>query len=141
MNKLKGVIQPACLPSKAVEIGRHCFVSGWGRGSGGKLNALEIRTKDCDYEYDPNIPSPDNEDFFCAISRVGSGCWGDSGGPMICEENDQVVLYGAVSTGEDYNGCGSNFDNIYANIYQHIELIETVLVRPLFRTDLNKCSD
>ena len=87
-------------------------MSGWGTGSRGKLNALKIRIKDCDYEYDPEIPSPDNEDIFCAISKVGSGCHGDSGGPLICEENDQVVLYGAVSTGEDYFGCGSNFDKL-----------------------------
>ena len=107
-------------------------MSGWGTGSRGKLNALKIRIKDCDYEYDPEIPSPDNEDIFCAISKVGSGCHGDSGGPLICEENDQVVLYGAVSTGEDHSRCGSNFDNIYANIYNNVELIKTVLVRLLF---------
>ena len=48
---------------------------------------------------------------------------------MICEENDQVVLYGVVHYGEDKSLCRANFDNIYANIYQHIELIDTVLVR------------
>ena len=111
-------------------------MSGWGVGSRGKLSALEIRTKDCEYEDHPNIASQDNEEFFCAISRIGSGCHGDSGGPMICEENDQVVLYGVVHGGEDDFRCRSNFDNIYANIYKHIELIETVLVRPLFSTDL-----
>ena len=106
-------------------------MSGWGVGSRGKLSALKIKIKDCEYDYPNifNIPSPDNEDFFCAISRIGSGCHGDSGGPMICEENGQVVLYGAVHDGEDHRECRRNFDNIYANIYQHIELIETVLVR------------
>ena len=105
-------------------------MSGWGTGSGTKLNALEIKIKDCEHEDHPSGSSKDNKNFFCALPRVGSGCHGDSGGPMICEENDQVVLYGVVHSGVDYALCRPNFDNIYANIYHHIELVETFLVRP-----------
>ena len=105
-------------------------MSGWGEGSRGKLSALKIKIKDCEYDYPNifNIPSPDNEDFFCAISRIGSGCHGDSGGPMICEENDKAVFYGVASAVTDKR-CRENFVNIYANIYQHIELIESALVK------------
>ena len=104
-------------------------MSGWGVGSKGTLNALEIKIKDCEHENISGIPFKDNENYFCAIPRVGSGCHGDSGGPMICEENDQVVLYGVVHGGVDDDECRPNFDNIYSNIYQHLELIETVMVR------------
>ena len=72
----------------------------------------------------------DNDDnFFCLLSKIGSACYGDSGGPMICEENDKVVFYGVASAVSDISGsCRENFVNIYASVYQHIELIESTLV-------------
>ena len=48
---------------------------------------------------------------------------------MICEENDKVVFYGVASAVSDISGsCRENFVNIYASVYQHIELIESTLV-------------
>ena len=74
-----------------------------------------------------------NDNFFCLLSKIGSACFGDSGGPMICEENNKVVFYGVASAVSDTSGsCRENFVNIYANVYQHIELIENTLVRFFF---------
>ena len=72
-----------------------------------------------------------NDDYFCLLSKIGSACFGDSGGPMICEENDKVVFYGVASAVTDpvVGSCRENFVNIYASVYQHIELIESTLVR------------
>ena len=70
-----------------------------------------------------------NDNFFCLLSKIGSACYGDSGGPMICEENDKVVFYGVASAVTDIGSCRENFVNIYASVHQHIELIENTLVR------------
>ena len=97
-------------------------MSGWGRGSGNNLNALKMKINKCGWNLDYN------DDYFCLLSKIGSACYGDSGGPMICEENNKVVLYGVASAVSD-KSCRQNFVNIYANVYQHIELIENTLVR------------
>ena len=133
-NLIQGKTQPACLPPKDIELGRNCFVSGWGRGSGQKLNALEMKINKCAHGPDGDKWNLDNnDDFFCLLSEIGSACFGDSGGPMICEENDKVVFYGVASAVSDTSGsCRENFVNIYASVYQHIELIESTLVRFFF---------
>jgi len=119
---MKGKIQPACLPSKDIELGRNCYVSGWGEGSGNFLNALEMKINKCG----PDDDLDNDDNFFCLLSKIGSACYGDSGGPMICEENDKAVFYGVASAVTDKR-CRENFVNIYANVYQHIELIESAL--------------
>ena len=90
-----------------------------------------MKINKCAHGPDGDIFNLDNNDnFFCLLSKIGSACYGDSGGPMICEENDKVVFYGVASAVTDLSGsCRENFVNIYANVYQHIELIESTLVR------------
>ena len=72
LYKFQGKIQPACLPSKDIVLGRKCFVSGWGRGSGNDLNALEMKINKCgDWDLD------NDDNFFCLLSKIGSACYGD----------------------------------------------------------------
>lgn len=46
---------------------------------------------------------------------------GDSGGPVVCEDGDQPVLYGVVSWGV---GCaGQNYPGMYAKVSSFIDWI------------------
>ena len=87
---IPGVIEPACLPTKSVEVGTKCYTSGWGITKRGwlsftsvKLRAVDVSIKDdqeC-LEKLKDLEKPFNpESEICAYSEGKDSCQGDSGG-------------------------------------------------------------
>jgi len=59
---------------------------------------------------------------FCAGSRNKDACVGDIGGPLICVDTHEPVLYGLVST----PACGIR-QSIFANVSSVIDWMESVI--------------
>ena len=76
------------------------------------------------------------EFHICGKSEGGSICHGDSGGPMICEENGMAVLYGISSyymaTVVD-NSCHADSTNYYTDVYNSLEFINHIIGYSLVR--------
>ena len=68
----------------------------------------------------------------CGKSAIGAHCLGDSGGPMICEEDTKAVLHGVVGFGQ-FSNCLKDEIGFYTNVSytKTLQFIEMVLVRIL----------
>ena len=89
-----------------------CYVGGWGSTGNGQSNTLQsVDVNIYSTEYCHNMSNYgdtfDPEVEFCAGKIEGGkdSCYGDSGGPLICiNDQNEPVLYGVVSWGI---GCAS----------------------------------
>ncbi|XP_071975405.1 complement factor I isoform X2 [Engystomops pustulosus] len=125
----------ACVPWSPYQFkaGDTCTVSGWGRGDGlskvfhlkwGHINLMD----NCSAIY--------KERFFdkmeCAGTYDGSidSCKGDSGGPLICRDAENVAyVWGVVSWGEN---CGlAGYPGVYTKVASHFEWISRHVGRQL----------
>merc|ERR1712130_1004432 len=66
------------------------------------------------------------ESMLCAGYMAGGkdSCVGDSGGPMICVEDNRPVLRGVVSWG--YKCAARNFPGVYARVSTSVSWIDSV---------------
>ena len=119
-------VGPACMPKTKIAFGSTCYASGWGNtedygffwGSEKPdylmTAPLNIFNKSqCFMEALKQNENVTYEMFeilyelipggICASNRPKSTCRGDSGGPLICEENGKAVIHGIVSGGFDVN--------------------------------------
>lgn len=106
-------INAICLPKQdeILPTGSKCFMSGWGkiRNDGEAVNflqhlALPIADRNHCKERNTFNQHVVNDRMICAGYddglNYGSGCHGDSGGPLACEQPDgSFKLYGVVSWG------------------------------------------
>ncbi|XP_043927059.1 serine protease 52-like [Protopterus annectens] len=98
-------VKPICFPTDPnmdVELMNVCWVSGWGLTSAGSKSSAVKQQKldmkedtDCDWDLTPNMLCMKNDD------SARSGCKGDSGGPLACQDKKTKawILAGAVSFG------------------------------------------
>ena len=63
----------------------------------------------------------------CGKYEKGATCSGDSGGPLICEEDGKAVLHGVVSFNE-FESCEISEVGFYANVSESLQFIKGVLV-------------
>ncbi|XP_030753933.1 trypsin-1-like [Sitophilus oryzae] len=140
-------IIPACLPAGSEQKAYSTFdnnlatVAGWGwineeRGKGGraeilqkaKVNVIEIEKCRTWYK-SQGKKTKIQEGQICAGYEQGGidACWADSGGPLMIDANDQMMVVGVVSTGI---GCARPYlPGIYTRVSEYIPWIRDVLQR------------
>ncbi|KAM6224886.1 enteropeptidase [Rhynchocyon petersi] len=127
-------IQPICLPkeNQVFPAGRNCSIAGWGS----IIN--EGPTPDILQEVTVPLVSNDRcqqqlpqynitENMLCAGYDEGGidSCKGDSGGPLICQENNRWILAGVTSFGDQ---CAQpNHPGVYARVSKFTDWIQTFL--------------
>ncbi|XP_027146977.1 transmembrane protease serine 3-like [Larimichthys crocea] len=104
-----GSVQPICLPNhgEEFEAGTMCWISGWGAtemdGAGEASIMLRsakvplISTETCNHPY---IYNGDISPWMICAGYLEGGtdtCYGDSGGPLGCEDSSVWKLVGATS--------------------------------------------
>ncbi|NXL61993.1 UROK protein, partial [Chordeiles acutipennis] len=125
-------VRTVCLPEKNLYLqdNTQCEISGYGKQDfydiyyaqrlmSATVNLIS-QTK-CKYEYYDNIRVTDN--MVCAgdPTWMTDSCKGDSGGPMVCEHNGRMMLYGIVSWGD---GCArENKPGVYTRVTQYLDWI------------------
>ena len=135
-------VQPACLPTKSVSTGIHCYASGWGLTSdfetANKLMFAPLNIFDHKECYDELKKEKFYLDWtmfqhkiswdLCTSNRPKSVCPGDSGGPFICNEDGKAVVHGIASSimQRDDQKCG-NTPSFFTNVYLHLTFIQCVL--------------
>ncbi|XP_041974933.1 uncharacterized protein LOC121730124 isoform X2 [Aricia agestis] len=131
-------LRPACLPPARLPppAGKHCTVVGWGqlyeheRVFPDTLQEVElpvISTEECRRRTRLLPLYRVTDDMFCAGYERGGrdACLGDSGGPLMCQEDDRWYIYGVTSNG--YGCARANRPGVYTKVSNYIEWIDSVL--------------
>ena len=67
---------------------------------------------------------PDAIFDLCAFKKGKGSCKGDSGGPLMCQQNGEFVLHGAVSRAKS---CAyKDFPTIFANVFNNMDFVNSV---------------
>ncbi|KFQ23348.1 Urokinase-type plasminogen activator, partial [Merops nubicus] len=125
-------VRTVCLPEKNLNLqdNTRCEISGYGKQDvydifyAQRLMSATVHLVSqmkCQYEYYDNIRVTDN--MVCAADPTWmiDACKGDSGGPMVCEHNGRMVLYGIVSWGD---GCAKkNKPGVYTRVTRYLNWI------------------
>ncbi|KAK3721618.1 hypothetical protein QZH41_008298 [Actinostola sp. cb2023] len=125
-------VHTVCLPQKGTQaqIGKGCYITGWGRTIGGGSLASTLQQallpvashKACSSVNGKIIPV-DERSMICAGGKGHKGgCQGDSGGPFVCNEGGKWVLRGAVSWG--HSMCKTNHYSVFARISNFVDWIK-----------------
>ncbi|XP_022246562.1 serine protease nudel-like [Limulus polyphemus] len=132
--------RPICLPEAGGDVrkwqGQTCTVTGWGKlfeigqifpDTLQELQLPIIPTEDCRKRtlFLPLYRITDN--MFCAGYENGGrdACLGDSGGPLMCEENGRWTLVGVTSNGD---GCGrAGRPGVYTKVSKYVQWIYSVM--------------
>ncbi|XP_053548129.1 urokinase-type plasminogen activator [Bombina bombina] len=137
-------VQTICLPPSGLQLSdaTKCEVAGFGKEHynnflySEKLKSVQVEIisqSRCQSEdYYGNLV---NNNMFCAGDPEWKvdACSGDSGGPLICEHNGQMILYGIISWGDE---CAKeNKPGVYTRVTKYLPWINALL------TDNNKLSN
>ncbi|KAH9495531.1 hypothetical protein Btru_013515 [Bulinus truncatus] len=134
-----GDVQTACLPDINMPLGAgtKCWISGWGetRGSGGNENMMNevpvdvVSNDDCRAMWGKvNIDVLETQ--VCLGYGDTGACYGDSGGPLMCEDQGRFYVAGVMSW--LINNCSAtNFPNVFTRlpnymdwVYEHLDYFE-----------------
>nr|XP_036221758.1 uncharacterized protein LOC106616975 isoform X4 [Bactrocera oleae] len=130
--KFNDYIQPVCLPNKGAALAenRLCTISGWGSIKSGVstpsniLRAAELPILSDDVCKQKHVYGASlTEGMFCAgyMDESVDACDGDSGGPLICHDEDGETLYGIISWGQH---CGyANKPGVYVRVEKYVDWI------------------
>ncbi|KFQ10178.1 Urokinase-type plasminogen activator, partial [Haliaeetus albicilla] len=124
-------VRTVCLPEKNLYLqdNTRCEISGYGKQDFYDIYYAQrlmsatvnlVSQEKCKKYYD-SIRVTDN--MVCAgdPAWVTDACKGDSGGPMVCEHNGRMILYGIVSWGD---GCAkANKPGVYTRVTQYLNWI------------------
>lgn len=142
-------IRPACLPSVGFNTdsgsetntfaGRNCTALGWGRTE--RKHKTDI-LQEVNLTVMPRIlcnsitagklrfylsPVTTESPQFCAFGSNGADtCFGDSGGPLLCQQNTKYYLHGITSYGPNAT-CGIDYPSIYSQVSKFREWMSLVI--------------
>lgn len=135
-------IRPICLPTKDITQARNrndfftMFVTGWGATENTTFSDVKLEVTvpfvpmdQCEPAYNVGVfPSKLWKGQLCAGGKKGTdSCKGDSGGPLMYENNKLFELAGIVSYGK--NPCGiQDVAGVYSNVYEYRDWINSVIV-------------
>ncbi|OXB66956.1 hypothetical protein ASZ78_004620 [Callipepla squamata] len=116
-------VRTVCLPEKNLNLhdNTRCEIAGYGKQNSSTVNLISQDT--CKNKYYDNTRVTDN--MVCAGDPAWEtdACKGDSGGPMVCEHNGRMTLYGIVSWGD---GCAKkNKPGVYTRVTRYLNWIDT----------------
>ncbi|XP_063917903.1 chymotrypsin-1-like [Zophobas morio] len=126
---LSPTIQTIQLDVKNFDEERPCTVVGWGRLSAGGvipnnlqyLESLTIPLSRCRSLWGSINPVFDSQ--VCTLTRSGEGaCNGDSGGPLICNEDGSDKLCGIVSWGSP---CARGMPDVFTRVSTYADWIQS----------------
>ncbi|NXG23248.1 UROK protein, partial [Grallaria varia] len=125
-------VRTVCLPERNLYLKENtrCEIAGYGKQDfydifyaqrlmSATVNIISQRK--CEYEYYDSIRVTNN--MVCAGDPTWQvdACKGDSGGPMVCEHNGRMMVYGIVSWGD---GCAKeNKPGVYTRVTQYLNWI------------------
>ncbi|CAG0922381.1 unnamed protein product [Notodromas monacha] len=137
--ELTDFVRPICLPPPdlPVQTGRICTVAGWGqlfevgRIFPDTLQEVQmplLSTEDCRKRtvFFPLYRITEN--MFCAGYERGGrdACLGDSGGPLMCQEDDgRWILAGVTSNG--YGCARASRPGVYTKVSQYLSWVRAIM--------------
>ncbi|XP_006126415.2 urokinase-type plasminogen activator [Pelodiscus sinensis] len=136
-------VKTICLPSENLVLKPNfqCEVSGYGKEDNWGIyysqilktaNVNLISQSLCQDKYYDQTKVNDN--MICAgdVQWKTDACKGDSGGPLACEHNSRMSLYGIVSWGE---GCAKiNRPGVYTKVTRYLSWIESNMKEVSFKS-------
>jgi len=120
INEAAGSIQYAVLATTADQVGRTCFISGWGRMTDGGPLPVDLQeaqidlltTAECATMWAPTPVTDLQVCIYDRATQARGACNGDSGGPLVCQlPGGGWELVGATSWGR--TGCSTAFASVY----------------------------
>jgi len=118
-----GSIQYATLATSTNQVGRECFITGWGRLTGGgaipedlQQAAIDVLTRDeCLVHWGAIQVSDSQVCVYDKATQARGACNGDSGGPLVCAlPTGGYELVGATSWGR--SGCATTSPSVYTRV-------------------------
>ncbi|OCT98074.1 hypothetical protein XELAEV_18010302mg [Xenopus laevis] len=112
-----------------LKTGDLCNVAGWGR-----INKFNYRMASKLQELDMKVVAPDEctkafpnyntKELICAqnFTEPKSSCWGDSGGPLFCDQYLHGLVYGGKGD------CGG--PRLFTSVFSYIKWINSSLKKP-----------
>ncbi|KAM8710156.1 hypothetical protein ACLKA7_016881 [Drosophila subpalustris] len=134
--RMSAYIQPAKLPKrndKNLYVGRTAISSGWGLTDNQRpsdilqfIRLKIISNKQCEKEWNDHLKEGEQKlmlhSFLCVNSTYGLPCLGDSGGPLILDDNSRIIV-GIVSHGFDAT-CRIKIPDIFTRVSSFVDWIE-----------------
>ncbi|XP_070560017.1 chymotrypsin B-like [Ptychodera flava] len=125
--RLNEYVSPISLGATCRESG-DCVVSGWGRQeANGPLSPI-LRAATVDLM--TNVACQDiwatvyvniTDSMICAGTGLSGACYGDSGGPLMCLEDNEWTLHGITTFGTE---CGfEGVPEVYARVHSFTDFI------------------
>jgi len=123
------MLMPVCLPAdiNTKYVDQWATVTGWGRVStkGPKSPVLkEVDIKVTSDEVCKAIYRVDSSNI-CAMAPGKNSCKGDSGGPLIVQENGKWTLVGVVNGGHSKGCAAPGIPAVYGRVTEVMDWIHT----------------
>ena len=142
--KLSRSVQPACLPNHKLKMrdGKQCYIGGWGQVAFETpeppfdlMAASEVSIFDlekCNKSlHGTSYINGLTEDMICTYSNHKHACVGDSGGALICMEENQPVLSGIISNNHK---CDKGKPVVYTRVDSFKDWIQSQMVNNSYKT-------
>ena len=114
-------VQPACLPGPEPEPDDEAIIIGWGRETIDKSDTIKLKhaTTDIVDDCDSWWPQVDSSRQICTADAFegNSVCFGDSGGPLLTQYQEQYVVSGIISF---VDKCNTKTTGSYPNVYTRV---------------------